>query len=216
MRNERKFLTNHFIYNETEEFLLSNKFAMREIYYKRFINNIYFDTADYQFYRTNVEGEHSRLKVRIRWYGDLHNVENPVLEYKIKKGEIVTKKNYQIKFENLSEMLDPAGFMNTLKKTCDNSLVAEQMNSLRPTLINRYYRGYYLSKDECVRATIDDEVEFYSPETLSFFYKQHARIIELKYAPEDEKTAVNLSNTMPYRLTKNSKYVHGVSKLLWY
>jgi SPX domain protein involved in polyphosphate accumulation len=216
MRNERKFLTGHQTYQQTEDFLLSNKYPIHEIYEKRFINNVYFDTHDYQFFSTNVEGDNKRLKVRIRWYGNLHNVMKPILEYKIKNGNIVSKKNYQIEMNHLSEILDTTSFMKRISETCSDKKVAEQLLYLKPTLVNRYFRGYYSTQNEHVRLTIDEDVEFYSPDTLTLFYKEHARLLELKYAPEHEKTAELLSNTMDFRLKKNSKYVNGLSKLLWY
>ena len=216
MRNEKKFLTSHFVYSETEDFLLTNKIRMVEIYQKRYINSIYFDTDDYQFFRTNVEGEHSRLKIRIRWYGDFDRIENPVLEYKIKIGEVVSKKLYPIPINQPLKPNDISSLLKHFRASCSDKIMVEQLKYVRPTLINRYFRGYYLSEDELVRATIDDGVEYYSPESTSFFYKANATIIELKYAPENESTAVNLANTMPFRLTKNSKYVQGISKLLWY
>lgn len=66
-------------------------------YPDRSVNNIYFDTEDFQYYRDNVEGVSNRRKIRIRWYGDWENREvSPVLEYKIKRGPVGYKTSYKL------------------------------------------------------------------------------------------------------------------------
>jgi hypothetical protein len=45
----------------------------------------------------NVEGEKSRVKIRIRWYGELFGkISKPVLEYKIKKGLAGRKESFPL------------------------------------------------------------------------------------------------------------------------
>lgn len=215
MRFERKFLTHYHLYDQTEDLLRHGKIPLHEIYEKRYVNNLYFDTQDFEFYHANLKGEELRVKVRIRWYGDLDKVVKPILEYKIRKGTTISKNSYPVGLKSLEHILDPS-FIDDISKSCEDPKVAEHMKYLKPALINRYYRGYYLTENELVRATIDEDVEFYSPEDLGFFFKERSKLIELKYSPDDEDFAIRLSNTMPFRMTRNSKYVNGLSKLLWF
>ena len=54
-------------------------------------NNLYFDVDDRSFVE-NIEGERRiRKKIRLRWYGDFHEIKNPTLEFKI-KNEILERK----------------------------------------------------------------------------------------------------------------------------
>ena len=77
----------HDIYNQI---LLSPAF-FKEIYYERRVNNIYLDSFDYANYYANINGEQNRVKQRIRWYGDTFDAKTPILEYKIKHGELGIK-----------------------------------------------------------------------------------------------------------------------------
>ena len=161
--------------------------ALKEIYYQRKINNLYFDTSDFAFYQDNLIGAKDRLKARLRWYGD-GPMKNPNLEIKMKIADLIYK----------------------LVTPYDDSLslpIQELMKRLKPTITNSYYRKYYLTHDKKVRLTVDTEILFdkvKSPKT----------VVELKYKMDDENVAVNLISQFPLLLQKNSKYVDGVvSKL---
>ena len=47
-------------------------------------------------YRDNLNGVQNRIKHRIRWYGEVIKVEEPILEYKIKQGELGYKESYPL------------------------------------------------------------------------------------------------------------------------
>ena len=86
-RYERKFLISQLSRHEIESIIRLHPAAFSEIYHQRFVNNIYFDTVGLSAYKDNLTGISDRLKVRIRWYGDLFClIEEPFLELKIKRG----------------------------------------------------------------------------------------------------------------------------------
>ena len=83
-RYERKF-DSGYINKDIVYFIKMHPMLFREIYCKRRVNNIYYDTMNYKNYLDNVEGNQYRLKVRIRWYGsNPFKIFDPVLEIKIK------------------------------------------------------------------------------------------------------------------------------------
>ena len=91
-RYERKFLISELTREEVQSLIKSHTVMFREIYHPRYVNNIYFDTFDMGSYFDNVNGAFNRVKVRIRWYGDLFGpIKKPILEFKIKKGLLGTK-----------------------------------------------------------------------------------------------------------------------------
>ena len=86
-RYERKFLISDLNHNEIRAIIKQHPAMFHQVFYKRNVNNIYFDTADFSSYIDNVEGVTNRQKVRIRWHGDLFGViKNPELEVKYKKA----------------------------------------------------------------------------------------------------------------------------------
>ena len=60
-----------------------------EIYKKRRVMSLYFDTQNFKFFRENIEGVGNRIKPRLRWYHDIQeNKRNEIdarLEIKKKK-----------------------------------------------------------------------------------------------------------------------------------
>ena len=96
-RYERKFVVPYLDKEETLQVIFSNTYFFKEIFYERQVNNIYFDSLDMDSYFDNILGNSDRSKIRIRWYGEIENVEKPVLEIKIKKGLVGTKLSYPLK-----------------------------------------------------------------------------------------------------------------------
>ena len=68
-----------------------------QIYHPRFVNNLYLDSLSLNSYFCHVNGLKDRVKVRIRWYGDLFGpVDEPVLELKIKRGSLGRKESFPL------------------------------------------------------------------------------------------------------------------------
>ena len=215
-RFERKFIIPERFTHSIEEVIKSNSALMRKIFYPRFVNNIYFDDPSFRFYFENIDGVCERMKMRIRWYGNLKDrIKKPVLELKQKHGLTGTKSFYRMPSFNLSDIYQP-GFLSSLfQKTNLDMRKKNLMLSLKPTLINRYQRKYFLSLDQKFRLTIDDHLEYFpvsSPEQLSSrgLKDSLSMIMELKYAPIYQLESANITQEFPFRVIKNSKYVRGV------
>ena len=215
-RFERKFIIPERLTHSIEEVIKSNSALMRKIYYPRFINNIYFDNPKFQFFFENIDGVCERMKMRIRWYGNLKGrIKKPVLELKQKNGLTGTKSFFTIPSFNINDIYHP-GFLSSLflKSNLDFGK-KNLMLSLKPTLINRYQRKYFLSFDQKFRLTIDDHLEYFtvsSPEQLSSWGLKDSlsMIMELKYSPIYQPESANITQEFPFRVIKNSKYVRGV------
>ncbi len=89
MRYERKYLLEHVTLFDIQQMVKLHPAAFRETYPMRQVNNIYFDTVNFEAYRDNIMGIAKRTKYRIRWYGDdLKTIQKPRLEEKVKHGEL--------------------------------------------------------------------------------------------------------------------------------
>ena len=163
--------------------------GLKEIYFQRKINNIYYDDDSWSFLKDNLIGANTRIKLRLRWYGE-GEMKNPNLEIKLKQGNLFYKfvQPYDLK---------------TLPLT-----VIELIKRTRPTIANSYYRKYYLTKDKKIRLTVDTKIEFEGR-------KSDKTVVELKYLPDAESAAIRLINNFPLNLQKNSKYVDGMASRIF-
>ena len=183
----------------------------------RYINNIYLDDMNLSNYRDNIEGNTIRSKTRIRWYGDLLGINSgPNLEIKKKRGEVGFKEKLQLNDFNFDEEFQSQieGIRNNLKDMEKLHLISQ----LRPTLVNRYKRSYYVSYDGDFRITLDQNLEFFPffNKKISLFQRYENKrmlIVELKYSKNVSNNANDISNQFPFRLTKSSKYIMGIDKI---
>ena len=93
-----------------------------------------------------------------------------------------------------------------------------KINDIKPILINRYKRKYFQSFNKLFRITIDTDLSFYriGKHSVSMVRKYHDDtnvILELKYFPDYDDDARQVSNNFPFRLTKSSKYVIGIENI---
>ncbi len=221
LRFERKFLITDHASAEVKQLLKYHPAAFSEIFYERTINNIYFDTLGFSNYYDNVEGETERLKVRIRWYGDLFGkIEKPILELKIKKGLLGKKDSYNLLPFTLDTNFSKEQIINAIAAADMPVHVRDLMLSLQPALLNRYTRTYYLSEDKKFRITIDRDLTYYKigywhNTFLNKSVDHQATVLELKYDASMETEAKIIGNGLPFAMTKNSKYLQGIERILF-
>lgn len=219
-RYERKFtVPDNYKINTIIAQVKSNSALFREVFHLRQVNNIYFDTADYNDYFDNVLGVSDRKKIRIRWYGDtLGEIAKPVLEIKIKKGIVGDKWSYKLAPFILDNGFTNADIQDVFRRSNLPKPILESLKMVTPTLLNSYSREYYLSADNNFRVTLDYNLLYYKIESkfnnFNFGPKRDEnKIVELKYGLNHDDQAKSISTQFPFRLNKNSKYVNGVNTI---
>lgn len=218
-RFERKFVVEDMHYPEIVQQVVNNKAAFSNLYHPRHINNIYFDTNDLDFYTDNVSGKGSRKKARIRWYGNLMgDITVPVLEFKMREGMVGNKVSFQLAPFTLDDNFTGDYMQDILRKSDVPDWVNTIMLMLKPSLLNRYHRRYFISFDHKFRLTIDDQLSYHGISNgLNSFMEKHTSddvIVELKYDQiHDGKESAFVTNSLPFRLSKSSKYVNGFELL---
>jgi hypothetical protein len=218
-RYECKFVPEGLVLAEVLALVRRHPAAFREAYPARFVNNIYLDSHGRSDYRDNVVGVANRSKTRVRWYGPLSGqIAKPVLERKLKRGLISGKLTHALPgFALNGEAVHPL-----LKSAFEAALLPESLRfdlcQREPALFNRYRRYYFLSGDGRFRLTVDTELQCGRggasnglrtalvpfPPTL---------IIELKFGPSEAEQADRVTNSLPFRLARSSKYVLGIGRL---
>jgi hypothetical protein len=217
-RYERKFVVSHLSRHEIESIVKLHPAMFSEVHHQRFVNNIYFDTVNGSSYFDSADGIGERLKVRVRWYGDLLGyIGEPVLELKMKRGLLGSKARFP---------LDPFHLADTCTVQTQQmfesaelpSALLERLRAFRCSLLNRYSRRYFESANRRFRLTIDVDMEFIRVDPGGCLFVQRVidrdnTIVELKYASEDDERARFVASRFPFRMTKSSKYVSGLQRL---
>jgi SPX domain protein involved in polyphosphate accumulation len=215
-RYERKFTAGHLSTHQVLQAVKLHPVFFREIFYKRQVNNIYFDTPDLAFLKHNQIGIADRKKVRIRWYGtDISKVINPILEIKIKNGLVGDKWSYPLDAFRLEDISNLSFLKKIIKGDKIPHLIKELFLSLKPTLINSYQRQYFQSSNKEYRVTIDSDLTYRKITSLHsiltpYSFKELHTIVELKYGLDADNDVDSISSKFPFRLDKSSKYVNGM------
>lgn len=222
-RYERKYLINGQVAQQIENLIKLHPAYFSQLYYPRQVNNLYFDTYDWEFYFSNINGLSKRQKIRLRWYGNQDQIENSQIENKIKQEDLTSKYVYSLtdlhfidlKKQNLNQML------KLLHKKVDelykNKLINQQIKICRPVLVNSYFRQYFLSNNKKFRLTLDSDINFYHIKKDAIDYslskKLAITILEIKYQQADDQMINQISRYFPFQLSKSSKYQLGVDTL---
>lgn len=210
-RYERKFVAGLYSLPSVLALVRGHPAVFRETYPPRFVNNLYLDSPTFESYREHVNGAPNRVKTRIRWYGALDGpIDSPAIERKIKRGEVGGKISYP-----LPPIDDPRSTIHGIEAALAEAdlpdALVEFLRGRQAALLNRYGRHYFLSGDGLFRLTVDARIQFFSPGPARHAPTRAVPIvIELKFAPEHADAAQHITNILPFRLARCSKYVLGI------
>ena len=219
LRYERKFVLNSFQRNYLIHQIKSSKLRFFEHHQQRFVNSIYLDTDNFNSYKQNIDGLQFREKYRIRWYGEFLNNGNIFLEIKKKKNDLGKKIIIPLKKElnlNKKENFNIQRISNILDKSNIPQNLKIKLKTLKPKLFIRYRRAYFVSKVYPIRITLDDMINYKKIVNNLIFSKifnneNKKLIVELKYPEKLNQQEFNYFLDLPMRLSRNSKYVEGIS-----
>lgn len=206
MRFERKYRIENMSLPHILQIIKSHPASFSKLYPDRRVNNIYFDSPHFECLNDNLMGANLRKKYRIRWYGEeMQQIKNPRLEVKYKENLLGGKTILPLEDLSLDDLIHI------------QSKVSEQINhksQLNPVLLNSYYRSYWATDDGKFRITVDSQMYFHalyhSPFFTQYLHQDQAMVLELKYEQEDEDALERINAFLPFRLSKNSKYVNGI------
>ena len=219
-RYERKYRVTELSYSELLNIIYCSPFLFREIYSQRTVNNIYLDNFDLINYFDNVDGYSKRRKTRIRWYDyDHEKINYPQLEFKIKQGHVGFKKIYPLKAFIFKKGFSRDNLMEVFKNSNLPNEIKEVLFHLRLSLYNKYQRRYFVSSDNHFRITLDKNLEYFElKDCANYFLAKRSdvgvSILELKYNSNYSSEASKIIDKFAFRMTKNSKYVSGISSFL--
>lgn len=219
-RYERKFFLEGVGRAQARDLVLRHPALFYEPYPPRYINNIYFDTPWMEHFDDNLSGSSVRGKVRVRWYHELvGQVEDPILEFKNKRGWVGWKESYPFPAFHFDTSLSARDIQARIMESELPLAVIHRLRGYQFSLVNRYHREYYATRDGRFRVTLDADLSYYRVGRLSNpLFAQTVDhgvvIVELKYDAEQEPQAQRVASRFPFRMTRSSKYVRGVEYFL--
>jgi hypothetical protein len=218
-RYERKFLATGFSPAGALAVVQRHPALFREAYPPRVVHSLYLDTPARRDYFEHVNGAPHRVKTRIRWYGQLTGTVKSTLERKVKRGLVSGKLTWPLPALCVNGGLAPADLAAALAGAGQPENLRWAMRLLEPALVVSYLRNYFQSADGCFRLTVDSRLQFCGvhPATGAITALPESSvppIIELKFDPLHAGQAAPLTNALPFRLARCSKYVLGIERLL--
>ena len=164
---------------------------------------------NYSSIKQNLDGVSNKKKYRIRWYGDFKILKRPVFEIKSKKGFEVQKNNHNIdELENCN--LLQSSDLDKIKVCVNNKFKFK--NELIPILSTHYLRRYFISSNNLVRATLDQNLKSLSFISNFGIIKEYTDIIlEMKYDLDLDHFVRKNINNIPVRFSKISKFINAAT-----
>ncbi len=94
-------------------------------------------------------------------------------------------------------------------------LARSALHHLQPSLLNRHQRHYFQSADGRFRLTVDSGLQFAAARQAQGIFCPSAApvVVELKYGLAEAEYASPVTNALPFRLARCSKYVLGITSL---
>ena len=182
---------------------LLKSIGFKRLYENRAVSSIYFDDAEHNCLRANIDGSPSRDKIRFRTYNE--DYETSVIETKHKRGDVGYKTIY--KLDDIAQNQDH--LVRLGKSWCNKNL----LDILVPASRVDYVRSYFI-RDK-FRATVDYKIRssrlVHNKNITSAMYDYS--VIEFKYPVDlDEhfRTIYPIFSDIALRNTKNSKYSNSL------
>ncbi len=208
MRYERKYRIENASLSQVELVIRQNPACFQTAFSDRWINSIYLDDVAFNSLNENLAGISKRNKYRIRWYGNtLSDIKEPTLEIKIKNNFTNKKDFFKLPDFELTPEFDCVQFIE--------KQIPNLQQRLFPVSIIQYLRSYYVSQNGKVRATIDRKLRYYLYQGRLLMQHSPAVdpgiILEIKYDKDYDDQMQPIFQMIPFRLTKNSKYVSSIN-----
>lgn len=217
-RVELKFPMSVNVFSIFESWLKTSDHSFRNVDEARKINNIYFDTYEFDSYFDNLNGISSRKKLRLRWYGKEKMPLNGFFEFKNKTNSIGYKDRIEFDFSN-HKWTNWNNFMIFFVKKMPKKLYQAKSLLKNPIVYNTYNREYLADKNG-IRMTIDGNL-FSS--RLGKFNNLNSKILskipiykiaEIKFDHNQLELVQNIIKSLRINQNKFSKYVSSVDRVM--
>jgi hypothetical protein len=200
-----------------EAWLGGHELAFGRIHDARTVSSAYYDTPFLDDFAANLAGLAHRQKVRLRWYGESWAPAHSTLEVKGRINFVGWKAQHPVAvgldFLRMPWRDVTAAVRNELRS---GPLLPFLDGRPDVSVITRYLRHYYVSRDGKVRVTIDDDVAAFAqigharPQLRFPELRPELIVVELKCATDDHALGSRAVADLPWRPGRHSKYASAV------
>ena len=178
----------------------------------REINNIYYDTLNFESAKNNLDGISNRTKYRVRWYKKNLQYSNCNVELKIKREKLIKKIIIPTNL-NYSDVINK-DFFDLVKNSLNNKNINDRnlyIQKFFQTVQNKYHRVYYSYND--IRLTYDTKIYYKNlrMRSINEWYNDNLNVLEIKFNEEKLNQARQLISRIPLVPMRHSKYLRGLS-----
>jgi hypothetical protein len=218
-RYEIKMVCQETYLPEIQSWIRLHPHCFVQAYPPRQVNNVYLDTFAVDDLNDHLSGVGERQKLRFRWYGHQDTEIQGILERKCKSGSLSWKEQCPIPRAFDLSQTTWTDWMAQVRASSDREARLWLSRSDRPTLLNRYWREYYVTFDGRIRLTVDSGMRVYDQTThrrpnLDLYTPVEEEVVlELKCDPSCYRTLSDILRSLPLRVGRNSKYVTGMESL---
>jgi len=210
-RQEQKYLLTE--KQATQLVLAFSEYMQQDVHGTYWVQNLYFDTENWDIINTSIQKPYYKEKMRLRCYGTPETAKYIFLELKKKYAGTVYKRRISLPTDSLARSLD-----QVLEE--DGSQIARELQfHLRSANVSeKMYVGYRRKAfagidDPSLRLTIDSDI-LYRPNELNFanpsegnsILPEHMRLMEIK-------TASSIPLWLSHFLSENEIYGASFSKI---
>lgn len=216
-RFELKFPANPDQRHAVEVWLVEDGLFLTRKHVLRKVNNIYFETPDWQSYSDNVDGISRRVKTRLRWYGTARSGQIDA-RFEVKSRANSTGSKLVSEFNlDFDELAQSNRFAELLRSRLSEEHRIHLAEGSIPVLYTGYEREYFESSDG-IRMTIDKNLTFADPRHAGWLQRSSVvsaidTVVEFKFSLNAKETVVQRLNNFPLRAHRNSKYTIGIDHL---
>ena len=210
MRQEVKF---RFYPTELDKFFaFLHKNRLFQTYQPRNVSSIYYDSFDYSAAQSNLSGDLTRRKFRLRWYETKYPQKNATFEIKEKYNKDGIKRSFNVEVDH--EKRHAKIKQKIAASLGDLNILFTFYND--PKSIVRYRRKYFENNARDLRVTLDTDIE-YVPQlfsdclNVSRFVKTNPQyVMELKYLNANQANVESMLKDATFINYRNSKYVQSI------
>lgn len=219
-RFEVKFISPAELNPFVDIWLRGHPAGFRSAYPSRKINSVYLDTYNLCSYFENLSGASKRYKYRLRWYGNTSDHTPVQFEIKEKRNQLCQKSTYRVGKIEWSKQERWQNILSSLLTEPERLSGMPLIKSLSPVIMNSYERLYYETFCGNVRLTIDTDhrcFDQWSKQNPNFSVPSvvpNPIVVEVKYAPEHEELGKFISDSIPLRYSRHSKYLVNTNNSL--
>lgn len=215
-RYEIKFIAYDHNYHSIINWIKLHELNFSNAYDSRKVNNIYFDDNIYSSFKSNIYGDSSRVKFRLRWYGEITDTKNCTFEFKFKRNLFGWKSKIDIQEIDFKKLKNWKNVINTIYNNLPKKEKIIFCFNSDPKIINQYQRDYFISDNRKIRITLDknhivyDQRNFLQPNLRRKTLTQRFVIMEFKFDRKNRSEAEKLMSYIPMRTSRNSKYINSI------